>query len=126
LTGLAGLAIDFAARSDTIRHRASVVAAHPELQAREMARTAPWTARLREALLRRGSPAAEVNVAASLALVVFRLAYDLWIAEPKQRALDARLGDVLAEIQAQTDRGRREFTYLATEPTPTRSGHPGA
>jgi len=110
LTGLAALATAFDANSDTIRGRAAIVAAHPQLQAREMARTAPWTGHVKQALLRRGSPADEVDIAAPVALTVFRIAYEQWIAEPQARGFDQRLREVLPEMARRVTRAQREFS----------------
>jgi AcrR family transcriptional regulator len=109
ITGLAVLAADFEAHSDDIRRRAATVAAHPELQAREMARTAPWTAQIEEALLRRSSPADEAAVTAPIALTIFRCAYEQWIGAPETRAFERLLIDVLAKVQCGIDRAQREL-----------------
>lgn len=97
LTGLTALAAAFDADSGIIRHRAAVIAAHPELQSREMARGAPWTAHIKQALLRRGSPADEADIAAPVALTLFRMAYEQWIAEPQGPAFDRRLAEALSD-----------------------------
>jgi AcrR family transcriptional regulator len=109
LTGLAALASAFDANRDSIRHRAAIVAAHPELQAREMARTAPWTEHLKQELLRRGSPADEAGLAAAIALAAFRIAYEQWIAEPQGPGFDQRLREILPGITRSVTRAQREF-----------------
>jgi AcrR family transcriptional regulator len=109
LTGLAALAAAFDANRDSIRRRAAIVAAHPELQAREMARTAPWTEHIRQALLRRGSPAGEAALAAPIALAAFRIAYEQWLAEPQGPGFDQRLREILPGITRSVTRAQREF-----------------
>jgi len=110
LTGLAALAAAFDTNSDIIRNRAAVIAAHPELQAREMARTAPWTSHIKQALQRRGFPADEVGIAAPLALTAFRIAYGQWIGQPQAQGFDQRLREILPQIAAQVIRAQRDFS----------------
>jgi AcrR family transcriptional regulator len=98
ITGLAALATDFEANQEAIRNRGAAIAAHPDLQAREMARTAPWIAQIKTSLRQRGAAANEVDRAAPLALITFRVAYEQWIADPGGDAFDHRLIAVLEAI----------------------------
>jgi AcrR family transcriptional regulator len=109
LTGLAALAAAFDANRDSIRSRATIVAAHPELQAREMARTAPWTGHIKQALLQHGFPADEADIAAPIALTAFRIAYEQWIDEPQGPGFDQRLREILPCITRSATRAQREF-----------------
>ena len=122
VTGLAAVATDFASHSDVIRHRASVIAVHPELQAREMARAAAWTARIKQALLRRGSPADQAELAAPLALTIFRIAYERWLAAADQAAFGRGLIDVLTAVGRSAEDARRELELPTPAGATRRSG----
>jgi AcrR family transcriptional regulator len=98
ITGLAALAADFQANQEAIRTRAAALGAQPELQAREMARTAPWIAQLKTALRQRGAPDDEAGRAAPVALITFRIAYEQWIADPDGGPFDRRLIEVATAI----------------------------
>lgn len=98
ITALAALAAGFEANQAIIRTRAAAIAAHPELQAREMARSAPWIAAIKAALRQRGTPADEADRAAPVALITFRIAYENWIADPDAEPFDQQLIRVLAAI----------------------------
>jgi AcrR family transcriptional regulator len=110
MTGMAALAADFATHSDVIRARAAIIAAHPELQAREMARNGPWMARIAQALVRRGSPASQIDLSVALGLIVWRTAYERWLAAPDQGALDRGLIAVLAEVGPIAEDAERALT----------------
>lgn len=98
ITALAALAADFEANQAIIRTRASAITAHPELQSREMARSAPWIVQIKAALRQRGAPADEADRAAPVALIAFRIAYENWIADPDAGPFDQQLIRVLAAI----------------------------
>jgi AcrR family transcriptional regulator len=110
LTGLAALAAAFDANSGPILDRAAVIAAHQELQAREMARTAPWAGLIKQALLQRGSLAADADIAAPVALIVFRIAYEQWTTEPHALGFEQRLRELLPEVARRVTRAQREFS----------------
>jgi AcrR family transcriptional regulator len=110
LSGLAALAAAFDANSDPILDRAAVIAAHQELQAREMARTAPWAGLIKQALLHRGSLAADADIAAPVALTVFRIAYEQWTTEPRALGFEQRLREALPEMARRVTCAQREFS----------------
>jgi AcrR family transcriptional regulator len=116
LTGFQTLAADFEAHRVAIRQRAAAVAAHPELQAREFARTAPWTVTVKDALRARGAADVEVELVAPMALSVFRIAYERWIDTPGRSTFDARLRDAVREMQLAAGRANQELGDPGSRP----------
>lgn len=114
LSGLAGLATLFDANRGTIHRRAAIVAAHPELRARETARTTPWITVLREALRRRGAPPGDIDLVAPLALILWRVAYERWVEDPDRLPLQQRLGEVIDEAAVGLDLAGPELRRPAT------------
>jgi len=76
---LDGLSPFFHGRREIVRRRQSVIAAHPELQERELIKMASWASTLAAALRKRGvkDPAAALTAEAGIA--AFRVAYARWV-----------------------------------------------
>ncbi len=79
------------------RRRQTVVTSSVELQERELRKLAALSTALAEALGRRGVEPSEAALAAETGVLVFRTAFERWVAEP----VDRPLTDVLAECFAQ-------------------------
>ena len=73
--------------------RQAVIASHAELQERELSKLSSLSTAVAEALGRRGVDDAEAALAAETGVLVFRTAFERWVAEPAERPL----ADLLAE-----------------------------
>ena len=85
-------------RHETVARRARVVAAHPELQERELAKLASWSEALGGALVGRGLPRRDAELLAEVSIVVFRVAYERWLDERPERALSETIHETFAEL----------------------------
>jgi AcrR family transcriptional regulator len=81
----------FADRRDYARRRQAVIAATPELRERELIKMASLATAFAEALKQRGVGPAVASLAAETGVAVFRVAFERWVAEPR----NARLADVM-------------------------------
>ena len=88
---------DVVADRELSRRRQTVITSHAELQERELRKLAALSTALAEALGRRGVEPLPAALAAETGVLVFRTAYERWVAEP----VDRPLRDVLAECFAQ-------------------------
>src|SRR5690242_77341 len=79
LTGAADSYFD--ERRDFAGRRQAIVAAHAELQERELMKLASLAAALAEALRRRGVDDPAATLAAEAGITVFRVAFERWIAD---------------------------------------------
>ena len=92
MAGLDAVANELQPRREELRRREEIVALHAELRERELIKLASWTAALDEALrVRGGVTEMTAKLAASIAIAVFAIATQRWIAEP----LDASLSHVV-------------------------------
>ncbi|MFE5243541.1 MULTISPECIES: TetR family transcriptional regulator [unclassified Streptomyces] len=71
----------FQERRELARQRQTVIAAHPELQERELIKLASLSSGLAEALRLRGVTEPAASLAAEAGMAVFRIAFARWIAE---------------------------------------------
>ncbi len=86
---------------DFARRRREVIAAHAVLRERELSKLEDLSAALAAALRQRGTREPDARLAAEAGMLVFRLAFEQWVAPGEQRSLDGiaqqlleRLGDV--------------------------------
>ncbi|MBA3948199.1 MAG: TetR family transcriptional regulator, partial [Herpetosiphonaceae bacterium] len=84
------------------RQRAAIIAANPELRARELIKLAAWSAALADTLQRRGLSAAAARLTAEVAIVVFRLAFDRWIEDTNDRDFPQLVREALDQLKAVT------------------------
>ncbi len=68
-------------RRDALLQQAAIIAAHPELQERELRKQASMVAALAQALEQRGRPADEARLAAELAIAVLRVTFERWLVD---------------------------------------------
>jgi AcrR family transcriptional regulator len=80
------------------RDRARIVADHPDLRERELAKMASLASVLAGGLRERGVAAATATVTAEIGVLAFRLAYERWAAGPDSGRLAPLVRVVLAEI----------------------------
>ncbi len=71
---------------DFARLRRNVIQTNAELRERELTKLSKLSGALAEALIRRGSNPIEAQLAAETGLVVFRISFELWIAEGELRS----------------------------------------
>jgi AcrR family transcriptional regulator len=91
------------ANPDWSRDRARIVAEHPELQERELAKMAMLATALSDGLRRRGVHDATARVAAEAGMLVFRLAYERWAAGARSQPLSPLVRTLLAELSSVLD-----------------------
>jgi AcrR family transcriptional regulator len=101
----AAAALDAAARLIQERHefsrqRQAIISAHPELQERELKKMASLADALADALRRRGVGDPAAGLTAEMAIAVFRLAFERWLANDNQRPLPQLMRDYLDELKA--------------------------
>ncbi|MFJ7997712.1 TetR family transcriptional regulator [Streptomyces sp. NPDC096310] len=101
-TALEATADLFRERRPHSLRRQAVIAAHPELQERELIKLASLSAALAETLRRRGvgDPAASLTAEAGTA--VFKVAFERWIGGSGHQDLSELIRDSLAELKAVT------------------------
>ncbi len=69
------------------RERQRIIAAHPDLQERDLIKRSTLTAALEEGLQRRGILEPAANLAAEMGIVVFYSAFSRWLNDPAEREL---------------------------------------
>jgi len=85
-------------RLDLVRQRQALVAAHSDLQERELLKTAALTEALTRALRRRGVPDPAASVAAELGRLGFHNAFAAWVAPGNTRPFAEVAREVWAEL----------------------------
>ncbi|HEX3790206.1 MAG TPA: TetR family transcriptional regulator [Pseudonocardiaceae bacterium] len=96
--GLRALAVELQPRQDDQLRRARIIAAHPELRERELAKLASWSSALRETLGERGVGADSAALAGEVALAVFRVAFRRWTTQGADAELDELVQAALDEL----------------------------
>jgi AcrR family transcriptional regulator len=92
----------FEERRDFARQRHVLIAAHPELQERELIKLASLATAVAEALRRRGVTDPAASLASEAGIAVFRLAFESWVHDPKRRALSHHVRQSLSSLKAVT------------------------
>jgi AcrR family transcriptional regulator len=77
----------FEGRRPFARKRAALIAAHPELQERELIKMMTVAAAVTEALKQRGAAASAATLAAEMGVAILRVGFEQWIQDPKDRTL---------------------------------------
>ena len=99
IAALDGTSVFFADNREFACRRSSVVTAHSELRERELIKLAKLAEALRGALLRRGIPEPDANLAAEAGISMFRIAFDLWVKEGERRKLGEIIDDLALRLQ---------------------------
>jgi len=81
------------------RQRAGVVSANAELRERELVKLAEMATAMAAALRERGVPELVASLAAETGIVVYRVAFARWIAEPGRADLPEILVQTMAELK---------------------------
>ncbi len=82
------------------RRRSAIIAANPELQERELIKLASLSSVLAAALRDRGVAEPAATLTAEIAMSVFRVAFERWIAEANERDRTELIRESLAEVRA--------------------------
>jgi AcrR family transcriptional regulator len=80
--------------------RAAVIAANPELQERELRKMASLGEALARALRARGVEDPAARLTAEIAIAVFRISFDRWLAAGNQGSLPELMRESLEELQS--------------------------
>jgi AcrR family transcriptional regulator len=83
---------------DFSQQRYAVVAAHPELQERELLKRASQAAAVAEALRQRGVPEPAASLAAESGVIVFKTAYARWASDPAAPDLSQLIHEALGQL----------------------------
>lgn len=73
------------------RKRGALIAAHPELQERELVKMLSLAAAIAEVLKQRGTAPTAATLAAETASAIFRVGFEQWLQDPKDRSLAVHL-----------------------------------
>ncbi|HUA10306.1 MAG TPA: TetR family transcriptional regulator [Candidatus Acidoferrales bacterium] len=82
------------------RRRQAVIDANPELQERERKKLASIAVTLAAALQRRGVKGSTATLLAEMGIAVFKLAFEAWLSDPRERAYTYHLRASLNELKA--------------------------
>jgi AcrR family transcriptional regulator len=99
---LASSAAIFEERRVYAGQRQAVIAAHPDLQERELIKLASLAAAMAEALRRRGVREPTASLTAEAGIAVFKIAFERWVGEPDEGDLAGRIRESLDELRALT------------------------
>ena len=89
-------------RRDGARVRQSIIAAHTDLQERELIKLAALASALAGALRRRGVGEPAASLTAEAGIAVFKIAFGLWIDEANEKDLPRLIQESLDELKAVT------------------------
>jgi AcrR family transcriptional regulator len=81
----------FEERRPFSRERSALIAAHPELQERELIKMMLLAAAITEVLKQRGTSASTASLAAEAGAAAFRVGFEQWTQDPKDRSLTFHL-----------------------------------
>lgn len=92
----------FDERRERVRQRQAVIAAHAELQERELIKLAAIGSALAGGLRDRGTTEPTASLAAETGVAVFKVAYGRWLTDPDERRFARHLRDTFAELKMLT------------------------
>ena len=87
-------------RHKLVRQRQAVIAANPELQERELLKSALLASAMAEALRRRGVTDTAASLAAEVGLIAFKTAFDRWVSEPNAQDLSQLIRASLDQLKS--------------------------
>jgi AcrR family transcriptional regulator len=90
----------FEERRPFARRRNALIAAHPELQERELIKMTSLTAAITDALKQRGTSSAAGRLAAEAGLAILRVGFDQWTKDLKDRSLVFHLRTARRQLEA--------------------------
>ncbi|MCW3049070.1 MAG: transcriptional regulator, TetR family [Solirubrobacterales bacterium] len=97
--GLQAVGGELQPRREAQRRRAALIAAHPELQERELIKQASWSAALADTLQARGVAEPAARLTAKVAIAIVRVAFERWIDEANDRDLPHLIAEALDQIE---------------------------
>jgi AcrR family transcriptional regulator len=92
----------FAERHAHARQRQQVIAANPSLQERELIKLASLATAMAGALRRRGVTEPAASLAAEIGVAVFKVAFERWINDERERDLAQLIRESLDELRSVT------------------------
>jgi len=98
--GLEAVAGAFEGRHEFAGRRRRIIAAHAELQERELIKLASLEACVADGLRRRGVRAPAASLAAKLGLAVFHVAFERWTDQPDESGLSPFIREAMVEMKA--------------------------
>jgi AcrR family transcriptional regulator len=96
----------FEARRSITRKRSELVAAQPELRERELIKLMSLAAAVTEALKQRGTPSASASLASEMGAAIFRVGFEQWTRDPKDRSLTFHLRAVRRQLEGMIRRAK--------------------
>jgi AcrR family transcriptional regulator len=89
----------FESRREFARMRQGIIAAHEDLQERELIKMASLAEALGEALRGRGVGDPAASLAAQAGIAVFRIAFARWVGDPDAQPLSCHIAEAVAELK---------------------------
>jgi AcrR family transcriptional regulator len=89
----------FHERREIARERQAVIAAHPELQERELLKRATLAAAMADALRQRGVPDPAARLAAEVGAIAFSTAFARWVSAPGEPDLGQLIREAFEELK---------------------------
>jgi AcrR family transcriptional regulator len=105
-------------RREFARRRQAVIAANPELRERELIKLANIASALAEALRERGASGTDAVLAAETGMVIFRVAFERWVAGTDDENLPRVIRASLEELRSVTA-NKPKRTRRAATPVPS-------
>jgi AcrR family transcriptional regulator len=102
IAALESLSDFFAERQAHARRRQEVIAANPSLQERELIKLASLATAMAGALRRRGVTEPAASLAAETGVAVFKVAFERWLDDARQRNLAQHIRESLDELRTVT------------------------
>jgi AcrR family transcriptional regulator len=99
--GLDGAAALLQERRPFARQRQAIITANAELRERELIKLASLSAGIADTLRQRGLAGPAASLTAEVAIAVFRIAFDRWIAEANEQPFPEIMRESLDELKAQ-------------------------
>jgi AcrR family transcriptional regulator len=119
VAGLAAAAEVLEQRRAFARRRQAIIDANTELREREVLKLTSWARAIAATLRERGVAEPAASLAGEVAVAVFRIAFERWVADGEKRALVDVLRESLGElgnIAAGLDVQRSPSAHLAASP----------
>lgn len=96
----------FEARRAFARKRSELIAGQPELQERELIKMMTVAAAIIEVLKQRGTSASSASLAAETASAIFRVGFEQWAQDPKNRSLTLHLRAARRQLEGVINQAR--------------------
>ena len=112
---LEAVTAEFPPRRD-YKARQRLIAAHPELQERELIKLASLSSAFAKALRERGVVDPAASLAAEAGIAVFKVAFERWVSGSQPRDLPAQLKAALGELRTVTAESTGAASTLPTAP----------